>query len=260
MAFFIVPGLLLISWGNIGHRTVGLIAENHLTPQAKTIIKTLIGNETLADVSNWADEIRSNQAYRYTGSWHYINLPAGLTFPQFAAAVTSMPPDNAYRAILQYKRVLADPKKSRGERAIALKYLVHLIGDVHQPMHVSHAEDKGGNAIGVTFLNEADNLHSLWDSGLIEHQHLSFKQMAADYDTATPVEIEKWQNDDLMLWLWESYQISTILYQETAENPKFDEEYYQSHLPVIKKQIEKAGIRLAGVLNGILIQPTEATK
>lgn len=252
--------LSLISWGVTGHRTVGKIAENHLSPEAKEAIKKLIGNESLADISNWADDIRADAAYRYTGAWHYVNVPAGLTFEQFSATVKHMPEDNVYKAVLQYKMILENPKKSRSERTIALKYLVHLIGDLHQPMHVSHAEDKGGNAIAVTFINDNDNLHGLWDSGLIDHQHLSYKQMAETYDTATPLEIEKWQSDDLMVWLWESYQISTILYQEAADNPRFGEEYYQEHLPVLQKRIEKAGIRLAGVLNAVLTGAPEKIK
>ena len=79
--------------------------------------------------------------------------------------------------------------------------------------------------------------------------------MAETYDTATPLEIEKWQSDDLMVWLWESYRISTILYQEAADNPKFGEEYYRAHLPVLQKRIEKAGIRLSGILNVLLTPP-----
>jgi len=122
-------------------------------------------------------------------------------------------------------------------------------------MHVSSAEDKGGNEIRVTFNGYDDNLHGLWDSGLIDRQHLTYKQMAASYDNATPIEIKKWQRDDLMVWLWESYQISTILYKEAAENPNLGEEYYKTHLPVLEKRIEKAGIRLAGILNAIFDKP-----
>jgi hypothetical protein len=252
MGTVVALSLCLMSWGSIGHRTVGLIAENHLTPKAKEAIKGLIGKESLADIANWADEIRSQPAFKNTGDWHYVNLPSGLSFEQFSNAILNMPPNNGYKAVLECEKILADPGKTKGQKATALKYLVHFVGDLHQPMHVSHAEDKGGNAIAVNFFNgSSDNLHSLWDSGLIEHQHIDYKQMAISYDTATPEQIKKWQSDAPMLWLWESYQISSILYTEVADNNKLGEDYYQDHIPVVQKQIEKAGIRLAGELNAI---------
>ena len=158
---------------------------------------------------------------------------------------------NVYKMVLVYEKQLKNPDASRSQKAVAIKFLVHFIGDLHQPMHVSNAADKGGNQIPVKFNGMNDNLHSLWDSGLIDRQGLGYKQMAIVYDTATPAQITKWQHDDVMIWLWESYQISTILYDEAAKNPDIDDAYYNTHLPVLEKQIEKAGIRLAGVLNGI---------
>jgi hypothetical protein len=251
LILIIACATVLVSWGPAGHRAVALIAENHLTPATKLAIKKLLGNSTLADVSNWADDIRSDPQYKYTGVWHYVNVSPGLTFAQFSKVVINMRHENVYKAVVQFERDLQDPAKSRYEKGIALKFLVHFIGDLHQPMHVSNGEHKGGNTIAVKFDGENSNLHELWDSGLIYKQGLSYKQMAVDYDTATPAEIKKWQSDDLMLWLWESYQVSSILYKEAADNPDFGDDYYKAHLPVLKKQIEKGGIRLAGVLNSI---------
>jgi hypothetical protein len=247
----VVCAFALISWGPTGHRAIAQIAENHLTLATKQAIKSLLGNETLADVSNYADEIRSDPAYKYTGAYHYVNVPMGYNFEQFSTAVQTMKADNVYKMVLRCEMDLKDRDKSKQEKALALKFLVHLIGDLHQPMHVSNKDDNGGNNIKVTFDGNYYNLHGLWDSGLIDRQHLSYKQMADAYDNATPVEIKKWQSDDLMVWLWESYQVSTILYKEAADNPDFDEAYYKSHMPVLEKRIEKAGIRLAGVLNAI---------
>ncbi|MEO6523538.1 MAG: S1/P1 nuclease [Mucilaginibacter sp.] len=243
--------IALISWGVTGHRTVAKIAENHLTPKTQLAIKELLGKETLPDVSTWADEIRSNPDYKFTGAYHYVNLPAGLNFEQFVAAIKALPIDNAYKIIQKCEMDIADPQKSKQAKVTALKFLVHVIGDIHQPMHVSHAEDKGGNDIQITFNGDGTNLHSLWDSGLIEQEGLSYQKMAVAYDTATPEQITKWQSDNLLIWLWESYQIAEILYKEAAENPKFEKEYYDEHLPVLQNRILKGGIRLAGVLNGL---------
>jgi len=251
ISFIVLCTLILISWGPTGHRAIAKIAENHLSPATKQAVKNILGSESLADISNYADEIRSDRDYKYTSIWHYADVPAGYNFEQFSTAIKTMRQDNVYKMVLRFEADLKDPDLSRSKKAVALKFLVHLVGDLHQPMHVSNAEDKGGNEIRVTFNGYDDNLHGLWDSGLIDRQGLTYKQMAASYDNATPIEIKKWQSDNLMVWLWESYQISTILYKEAAENPNFGEEYYKTHLPVLEKRIEKAGIRLAGILNAI---------
>lgn len=241
----------LISWGVVGHKAVAKIAQNHLTPKTKEAIKSLIGHQSLDDISTWADEIRNDPQYKYTGEYHYADVESGLDFVQFANAVKTMPQSNAYKMILRCELDLENPDKPRSAKVNALKFLVHIIGDVHQPMHVSHAADKGGNNISVSLNGYSGNLHGLWDSGIIENEGLSFEKMAIVYDTATPEQIQKWQNDSPMIWLWESYQVSEILYKEAAENSNFENDYYETHLPVLRSRIEKGGIRLAGVLNKI---------
>src|ERR1700761_2159066 len=227
-----VLSLILISWGYDGHYAVAKIAENHLTPNAQLAIKNLLGHKSM-------------------GALHYVNIPLGYTFEQFSVAIKNGREGNLYTGMSACVNDLKNPAKGKSQKEFALELLIHFVADAHQPMHVSRAEDKGGNSVGVTFLNGGTNLHSLWDSGLLDHQKINYKDLAAKYDDATPDEIKKWQNDDVMVWLWESYQIATILYQEAADDPKFDEKYYQDHLPILKNRIEKAGIRLAGVLNDI---------
>lgn len=254
--YFVIAALILvsvglISWGDTGHKAVGLIAQNHLSPKAQTAVKELLGRDGLADVATYADEIKSSM--RYTGPWHYIDLPSGYTFEEFAKAVQSLPADkgNVYSLIFNCERDLTNPAKSRTQKAYALKLLVHFVGDCHQPMHIAHAEDQGGNKIDIKFLGEGGNLHGLWDYMLIDHERLTYKQMAEKYDTATPVQIKQWQNDTVMKWLYESYLISNELYKEAAENPDFKEDYYNDHIGLLHQRVLKAGIRLAGVLNRI---------
>jgi len=247
----VIISIVLISWGDTGHRAVGLIAQNHLNPKAQAAVKELLGRDDLADVATYADEIKSGM--RYTAPWHYVNLPSGYSFEEFAKAVQTLDLDkgNVYAMILSCKRDLTNPAKSRTQKAYALKMLVHFIGDCHQPMHVAHAEDEGGNKTGIKFLNESNNLHGLWDYMLIDHEKLTYKQMAVKYDTATPIQIKQWQNDSVMKWLYESYVISNELYKEAAENSDFKEGYYNDHIELLHQRILKAGIRLAGVLNRI---------
>jgi hypothetical protein len=255
--YVLVPVMLVLSamlqsWGKIGHCTVAQIASNHFTPQAKEAIANLLGKENLPDVANWADEIRSNPQFSSTGAWHYVNLPGGLSFDEFKTAIRTMPAENVFKEVINCERILMNDKAQKNQKVMALKYLVHFIGDLHQPMHVSHADDKGGNAISINFFNNDSNLHSLWDSGLIEHQkETDYKKLEVAYDTATPEQITKWETDDIMTWLWESYQISSILYEEVKDNKTLGEDYYQEHIAVLQKQIEKGGIRLAGQLNAI---------
>ena len=243
--------LVLVSWGVTGHRTIGKIAEKHLTPQAQAAVGALLGSESLADVSTYADQVRSREPYKYTAPWHYINMPSGLNAEGFTKEVVQQQKDNVYRALLQCKNDLTDTTKSREQKIFALKFIVHLVGDLHQPMHVSRSEDQGGNKIRVTFLGKPGNLHGLWDSGLPEHEGLSYEQLASKVDQASRRQIRRWQQDDPLTWLYESYQISEQLYADAAKSPDFDEAYYQAHIPVFEQRMEMAGIRLAGMLNAI---------
>jgi len=255
-----IPSLLalvlsaaLLSWGVTGHRTVGKIAAGHLTPQAKSAVHELIGDTTLADISTWPDEVRSQPAYRHTAPWHYINLPLGLSYADFETKVKDMTQENVYAALLQQERILGSATSTRPQKVEALKYIVHFVGDLHQPMHVSREEDKGGNTIQLNYDGSGTNLHALWDSKLIDHQGLTYEQMAEKYDHATPAQIKQWQSDPLIKWIWESYQASSKLYEEVdgMKSRAIDDSYYQAHIAIVQDRIEKAGIRLAGVLNEI---------
>jgi hypothetical protein len=251
----VLCSVFLLSWGVLGHRTVAKIAGMHLTPNARAAVEYYLGNQTMSDVSTYPDEILREEQYRYTAPWHYINVTLGYDYGQFSAAVHNLQGDNVYTALQKCENDLRDHSKTKDEKAFALKFVIHLVGDLHQPMHVSRAEDKGGNTIKVTFNGQDANLHSLWDTRLIEHQELNYEQLAVKYDHATPEQIRQWQSDDLMKWLFESYQFSARIYADASKSTDFDEAYYQAHLPVIQQRIEQAGIRLAGVLNSIFTHP-----
>jgi S1/P1 Nuclease len=248
-----VLSVALLSWGVTGHRTIGMIAAGHLSPKAKAAVHELIGDTTLAEISTWADEVRSQPAYRNTAPWHYINLPLGLGFTDFEAKVKGMTQENVYSALRQQERILGSTSSTRAQKVEALKFIVHFVGDLHQPMHVSREEDKGGNTIQLNYDGNGTNLHALWDSKLIDHQGLTYEEMAAKYDHATPAQIKQWQSDPLIQWIWESYQASSKLYEEvdSMKSRAIDDGYYQAHIAIVEDRIEKAGIRLAGVLNEI---------
>lgn len=243
--------IVLVSWGYEGHHAVGIIAERHLTPKAAQAVKQLLGADDIADVSVFADEIRNQAQYKETGPFHYFDLPGGLTYDEFESSVKNSHSTNVYTGILAAVRDLQNPAKTKFQKTFALKMLIHFVGDAHQPMHIGHVDDRGGNKIGVKFFSQSTDLHSLWDEGMILHQNMPYKEFAIKYDDATPEQIKKWQSDSVIIWLWESYQIAGIFYQEAADDPNFGEDYYKLHLPILKSRIEKAGIRLAGLLNDI---------
>jgi len=254
----------LFAWGVLGHRAVARIAENHLSAAAKREVARMLGPETMPLVSTWPDEIRSDPQYSSTAPWHYLNVATGLDFSAFAAQLTAAPaapapaPTNAYTALQQVRKDLKDPKKTADEKLFALKFLVHLVGDVHQPLHVGHADDRGGNNIMTSWRGRDANLHSIWDGDLVEYPGFTFTEMAAAYDHATPAQIKQWQKDDVATWLFESYQLCTPIYASATANPKFDYHFYPTFGPVVEQQILKAGIRLAGVLNEIFAKPQSA--
>jgi len=245
----IIALLIFSSWGSAGHHAIGQIAQNHLSETARTAVIQLLGTATLADVSTYADEIRSQPEYKYTAPWHYINLEPGYAFERFSDSVKAMLGPNVYTALFNNEQVLKDANKTRDEKIFALKWIVHLVGDLHQPMHVSRAGDKGGNAIKVTFDGKPSNLHRLWDSDLLEHQGYNFGELAQRYDHGGKGRIRRLQQVDVMHWLFESYQISEQLYKDAAKSPVVTEKYYKHHRKILRKRVYLAGIRLAGVLN-----------
>ena len=163
------------AWGRDGHRIVGNIAAEHLTPQAGAAVKDLLGDESLADVSTWADEIRRER--KNTAPLHYANVDPD--HDRFDLQRDCPKEGCVVSVIIKYSHVLRNENASRQEKVEALKFLVHFVGEVHQPLHVSYARDKGGNDIKVAFFENNTNLHSLWDSGLIRSTQKSWTEYAA---------------------------------------------------------------------------------
>lgn len=242
-----------ISWGCLGHQAIGLIAERHLSPKAQKAVYYYLNRQNLSDVGMWADEVRVQPSYWHTGPWHSIQLPSGLDFTNFQKRVISQQGGNLYQAILQCELDVGNVRKSRQEKSQALKFLVHLLADLHQPMHVGWKENNIGNTIHLNFEGKPTDLHALWDIRLPEHHRPDIDQLVAKRKDTTILPIKGWQKDELMQWLWESYQISSKLCAEIDQmkNPILTEAYYQQHLPLLKERMEKAAFRLAGVLNAL---------
>ncbi|MBD2716061.1 S1/P1 nuclease [Microvirga sp. STR05] len=245
--------LSLWAWGVDGHRAVGQIAENHLSRKARREVQRLLGTETLALVSTWPDEIRYYPEFKETAPWHYVNSPSGLNETQYLQDLKGQTSPNAYNVLQAKLKELTDPAKSQAEKVAALKFVVHIVGDAHQPLHAGHADDKGGNDIKVKYRGKDTNMHSLWDSGLIDYQGLTYSEMATKYDG--PIrrqQVRKWQAASPESWFWESYQASEQVYRSAPANGDIDYNYYPAHSEMMKQRIQQAGVRLAGLLNEVL--------
>ncbi|WP_069659551.1 S1/P1 nuclease [Arcticibacter eurypsychrophilus] len=253
----ILAGLILyfplqsMAWGMLGHRVVAEVAESHLSSKARKQIKKIMGNESLAMSSNWMDFSKSNPKFNYLGTWHYVNLPEGLTYEQAKAALAQDTSANAYNKILFASGELKKKTVSNELKQFYIRVLVHLVGDLHQPMHCGRAADKGGNDVDVKWFNRPDNLHSIWDSNLIEYQQLSYSEYTHAINYPTPEQISKWQHDDLSTWVFDSYQISKKLYKEAEANTSYGYKYNYEWVETMNDQLLKGGVRLAGLLNEI---------
>lgn len=240
------------AWGILGHRIVGEIAESYLTPKAKAEIQKILGTETVALASTWADFIKSDSAYKYLNSWHYIDFPKGLSYAQMQEELNKDTAADAYTRINFLVRELKKKNLPQDKKSFYLRLLIHLIGDVHQPLHVSPEGTAGGNDIRLTWFGTPSNLHRVWDEQLIENQELSYTEYTKAINHTTALQRKTWQSQPLSQWLFESYTISQQLHAEfTEQNPKLSYRYNFDHIATVNEQLLKGGVRLAGVLNEI---------
>ncbi|MES1219507.1 MAG: S1/P1 nuclease, partial [Bacteroidota bacterium] len=162
--------------GQTGHRVVGAIAETYLTPKARAAVKAILGNETMAMTSNWADFIKSDSTFNYLSPWHYINFNQGLSKDEFNNLLKNDTAINAYNKINFIVKELKKKQLPSDKKLLYLRLLIHIVGDIHQPLHVGQLGDQGGNRVKVLWFGEATNLHSVWDEKMIESQKLSYTE------------------------------------------------------------------------------------
>ncbi|MEM9052677.1 MAG: S1/P1 nuclease [Bacteroidota bacterium] len=234
------------SWGKTGHRIVGQIAENHLSKKAKKNIDLVLNGESLAMSANFMDWIKAEPAYNHMYPWHYSTIPDGKTYEEIGAPEEG----DAIQTINRLVAELKSKKFTDEDEAFALKCLVHLIGDIHQPLHVGNGLDKGGNDISIRFFRIEKNLHSLWDSGMIDHEQLSYSEYASTLDVAPKSKVAQIQNSSLMDWIYESRDLHPQVY-DFPESGNLSWRYVYDHKHIMDRRLLEAGIRLAAVLNDI---------
>lgn len=232
-------------WGATGHRVTGMIATNYLNKKAKKRIGALLGQESLAMVSTWMDDIRSDSTYDYATDYHFVTVETGQTYDQ----AKKSPKGDIIEAL---ERVIAELKSGKLDRAAEiqdLKFLVHLVGDIHQPLHVGCCDDMGGNKVQVKWFGGNSNLHRVWDSDMIDGTKLSYTELAESLGKPDEATIKKYQSTSVRDWANESMRYREQVYN--VGNGNLGYKYTYQNFPLVKERLLAAGIRLAGVLNEI---------
>lgn len=240
------------AWGLLGHRIIGEIADTYLTKKAKKEVYEILGNESVAMSSNWADFIKSNPAYNYLYNWHFINLDAGLTKEQVEAYLASDTAVDAYTKVNFLVTELKNRQLPAETKRMYLKLLIHIVGDLHQPLHVGRAQDLGGNKIKVLWFRDSSNLHQVWDERLINFQQLSYTEYAKAINYTTTELVSQWQQEPISAWISQSYLLAQKIYADIQHpDQKLDYKYNYEYLGILNQQLLQGGVHLAGLLNEI---------
>ncbi|HLB53703.1 MAG TPA: S1/P1 nuclease [Gemmatimonadales bacterium] len=255
------PGPGPAMWGLEGHRIVCEIAYQRLTPAARSMVLTIRAADpdsgsSFADSCLWADRVRST-THRQTNAYHYINIPPGSAGADLARDCADPDRRCAPWAIKHYALVLREPGAAL-ERAEALKFLAHFVGDIHQPLHAGRSGDLGGNTIRVDFFGQRDangdslNLHRVWDSSILERAGLGWPDsVSALHAEITPAEAAAWENSGPLGWVDESYREDESLVYQLPPGNRIDAEYFGRAIAVSRLRLKQAAVRLAELLNRI---------
>ncbi|MCO4293033.1 S1/P1 nuclease [Solitalea sp. MAHUQ-68] len=252
-AFFLTSNLFSITcnaWGKTGHRIVGEIADRHLSKKAKKAIKQILGPESMAMVSDWPDFIKSDKKYDSTQVWHYINFEDGLTCDQINHRCADDSVNLAF-ALRKMTAILKDKNSSVALKKDALRFIIHLVGDANQPMHIGRPGDRGGNDVKMTWFKKPTNLHRVWDEDLLESQDLSYTEYATAINHPTNAQKELCRSTDPAEWFCDNYTVTKKLYQYAEKESDLGYRYNYDFLSTLNEQLLKGGLRLANVLNEI---------
>lgn len=253
------------AWGKTGHRVVAAIADTELSGLARAHVEEILGpGESLDEAANWPDEMRADPSpfWQKTATpWHYVTLN-GVIYDH-------VPPEgDALEALGRFTKTLQDPNASREDKQLALRFIVHLVGDLHQPLHVGKCCDKGGNDVKVTWFGKPTNLHAVWDSQLVDEEQLSFTEMAAKLERhISNDDVIAWSDVNPRHWISESAEIRDTVYPargtppvkgakgKAKRIPELSYAYVYKFHPVMERRLSQAGIRLAAYLNALFGAP-----
>ena len=236
-----------LKWGATGHRVIGKLASNMISKHTASKINELLDGVSLAQISTFADEIKSDKRYRTYNAWHYANINDDETYVKSKKNEKG----DIVKAINTCIDVLKSSTSERSKKQFYLKLLVHFVGDVHQPMHLARYSDRGGNNIKIKWFGDNSNLHRVWDSNMIDQYGMSYTEITQNLPKLKTSEISEIANATLLTWVNESQDLAKHIYKTLPENINLDYLYQYDHFNTVRMQLLKGGIRLAALLDEI---------
>ena len=244
---FLCP-VCVSAWSQKGHDTVAHIAERHLTPRAAAAVDSLLQGRSMVYWANWLDNASHTPEYDYSRTWHYKNIDADETY----RSARKNPKGDIVEAINTQYEILRNPSAPAEDRTLALKMVIHLVGDIHQPMHMGRASDLGGNRHNLKYFNNATNLHRVWDSQVLEGGHKwSYTEWQNQIDRLSPQQNEAEASGNIDDWARQTYEIAGQVYDYFPQGSKISYNQIARWTPVIERQLLRGGLRLARILNTI---------
>jgi len=239
------------AWGPDGHRAAATVAASRLCPAAAAAVARLLPDESLPAAAVWADGIRRTPEWRHTREWHYVNVDD--TEPIAALLDPSPPRGLILPAIAAELEVLADDQRDPGRRTTALRFVLHLVADLHQPLHVGRSEDRGGNEIDVRLGDETLPLHRVWDTELVRIAGLRWNEYARTLEPLALLEAAHWRRGTLLEWAEESRRLRPWVYGYDARRslPLLSARYVAAGRQIAALRLAQAGVRTAWLLDRI---------
>ncbi len=246
ISLFIQIPILSQAWGHKGHEIVAEVAFHYLDDSTRTKVLRDLDRKTIEEAATWMDDVRSNSYYNYMRPWHYVDIEKGETYKttdkdrDLLIIMNSAIHDLNHRSTLKQKTITEE-----------LYFIFHLTGDMHQPLHTGYKSDKGGNTIQVGYMSKghSDNLHSVWDTKIIESQGITLDSVLKQASFYTDAQIKAIEKVNLMAWMNDSRSLLDTVYN--FKDGYLDQDYITRNTIVIERQMFKAGIRLASILREV---------
>jgi hypothetical protein len=256
-----VAAIRLGAWGPVGHHIVALLAESRLTPAARGQVEALLGKDGFVPAATWADDIRKGHPETY--NWHFVDIPIDKTSYQASRDCPATEKGDCVVAeLVRARSLLRDPLTANDVRAEALKFVIHFVSDLHQPLHAIDNADRGGNDTRVLMADgRLSNLHAIWDSFLIQSRGLDEASYAAmlrrDLDQhpleAGPIDFVKWAEEAHHVAVDVVYAFPEFTPGVPPKEPiRLGDAYFRRAAPVVDHQLQRAAVRLAAVINDAL--------
>lgn len=235
-------------WGQKGHDVTAYVAECNLKNGVRNKIAKILGNHSLVYYANWLDTASHTPEYAYTSTWHYANVDEGFTYE----TMEKLPTGDVITAINDLTSKLKGGNLAPETEKLYLMMLIHLVGDMHCPMHAGRKTDRGGNNVQVTFFNSPRKLHGIWDTDLVESAHKwGYIDWQHQIDRATKEQKKEILKGTTFDWFNETHAIAEQIYRDTPDNTEVSYDYIAKYAPVIEQQFLRGGLRLAKILNEI---------